>query len=162
MHTTGWWARHECSCFVCYVELTTAPSDANWLFSLYLKDLPLMRPGENQTVTLTLINGALSDSTFRVIVDISTMGNSADFIEYTLEASDNSYPVPYNSSIDLNIDVFVSMNATDGLAASFTVRVESSSNSDVNDFISFDLVVTTSPPPEFTENEVCLKLYLYI
>ena len=66
------------------------------------------------------------------------------------------YFVPYNSSTDLNIDVFVSMNATDGLAASFMVRVESNSNSDVNDFISFDLVVTTSPPPEFTENEVCL------
>ena len=115
-----------------------------------------MRPEENQTVTLTLINGALSDSTFRVIVDIFTMGNSTDFVECTLEPSDDSYPVPYNSSIDLNIDVYVSMNATDGLAVSFTVRVESSSNSDVNDFISFDLVVTTSPPPEFTENEVCL------
>ena len=115
-----------------------------------------MRPGENQTVTLTLINGALSDSTFQVIVNISTMGNSTDFVEYTLEPSYVSYFVPYNSSTDLNIDVFVSMNATDGLAASFMVRVEPNSNSDVNDFISFDLVVTTSPPPEFTENEVCL------
>ena len=83
------------------------------------------------------------------------MGNSTDFVEYTLEPSYVSYFVPYNSSIDLNIDVFVSINATDGLAASFVVRVESNINSDVNDFISFDLVVTTSPPPEFTENEVC-------
>ena len=115
-----------------------------------------MRPGENQTVTLTLINGALFDSRFQVIVDISAVGNSTDLIEYTLEPSHFSYFVPYNSSIDLNIDVFVSINATDGLAASFIVRAESNSNSDVNDFISFDLVVTTSPHPEFTENEVCL------
>ena len=116
----------------------------------------VMRPGENETVTLTLINGASSDSTFQVMIDVSTVGNTTDFVEYTLDPSYFSYFVPYNSSIDLDINVFVSINATDGLAAAFTVRAESISNSDVNDFISFDLVVTTSPPPEYTENEVCL------
>ena len=133
-----------------------------YLYSLFFDEgetssgFLVMRPGENQSVTLTLINGALFDSRFQVIVDMSTVGNSTDLIEYTLEPSYFSYFVPYNSSIDLNIDVFVSINATDGLAASFIVRAESNSNSDVNDFISFDLVVTTSPHPEFTENEVCL------
>ena len=64
------------------------------------------------------------------------------------------HSVPLNSSFDFNIDISISANAADGDAATFTVRAESTSNSDINDFISFDLVITTSPPPEFTENDV--------
>ena len=73
-----------------------------------------------------------------------------------MEPSTFPRSVPLNSSLDFSIDISVSANAADGDAATFTVRAESTSNSDINDFISFDLVVTTSPPPEFTENEVCM------
>ena len=84
------------------------------------------------------------------------VGNSTDFIELNVEPSMFPRSVALNSSFDFGIDIFVSADATDGDAATFTVCAESTSNSDINDFISFDLVVTTSPPPEFTENEVCM------
>ena len=71
-----------------------------------------------------------------------------------MEPSSFLRSVPFNSSIDFSIAISVSANAVDGDAATFTVRAESTSDSDINDFILFDLVVTTSPPPEFTENEV--------
>ena len=104
-------------------------------------------------VTLTLVNGALN-SNFQIIINTSLVGNSTDFIEFNVEPSTFPRSVPLNSSFDFSIDIFVSATAADGDTATFTVCAESTSDSDINDFISFDLVVTTSPPPEFTENEV--------
>ena len=103
---------------------------------------------------LTLVNEAF-DSDFQIIVNTTVIGNSTDFIEYNVEPSSILRSIPFNSSSDFSIDISVLANAVDGDAATFTVRAESTNNANVNDFISFDLVVTTSPPPEFTENEVC-------
>ena len=113
-----------------------------------------VRPEENQTVTLTLVNEATNSDFQIIVVNTSLVGNSTDFIEYNVEPSSFLRSVPFNSSIDFSIAISVSANAVDGDAATFTVLAESTSDSDINDFISFDLVVTTSPPPEFTENEV--------
>ena len=104
---------------------------------------------------LTLVNGAFN-SDFQIIVNTTVVGNSTDFFEYNVEPSTILPSVPFNSSSDFSIDISVLANAADGDAATFTVRAESTNDSSINDFISFDLVVTTSPPPEFTENEVCM------
>ena len=106
-----------------------------------------MRPGETQTVAITLINRAFN-STFQVTVNTSIVASSTDFIDYTLDPSTFPHFVLFNSSFDFSIDIIVSESATDGYAATFTVRAESTSDSDVYDYISFGLVVTTSAPPE--------------
>ena len=114
-----------------------------------------MRPGETQTVTITLINRAFN-STFQVAVNTSVVANSTDFIDYTLKPSTFPNFVPFNSSFDFSIDITVSENAIDGYAATFTVHAESTGDSDVYDYITFGLVVTTSAPPEYTENDVSM------
>lgn len=104
-----------------------------------------MKPGEKETVTLVLLNGG-PDAKFTLTVQTTVTGS--DLFDYTI--------TPYaallkeNSSIEIDIEINLSNNITDGTAITFTVVAESAlgdSNS-----ITFNVVVTTRPPPEFTEN----------
>ena len=124
----------------------------------------MMRPGENATVTLILRNHGQTDQ-FNLAVNtvatignstvvtssstVVTSGNSTDFFEYSLTPA--STVLEQNSSTEIEVQIVVSDDVTDGLAVTFTVVAESSLLND-NNFVTFYMVTTRRPPPEFTEN----------
>ena len=110
-----------------------------------------MRPGDNQTVNLTLINGDQNSLYFRLTVTIEEMGNSTNYIEYETPAIVST---GFNSSTNIDLQLAVSENASDGYAAVITILAESTNNRDTSDFVNLNVIITTAPPPEFTENEV--------
>ena len=112
-----------------------------------------IRPGENTAVTLILFNRALYGSKFNTTVNILPVNNSRNFFNYSLEPA-NLFYVPNNSSFDLKISISISKDATDGLAVTFTVCTESIIDKNMNDFISFDLIVA-SAFSNVMDNKVC-------
>ena len=98
-------------------------------------------------MTLILLNGG-DAAEFVLTVNTLVMGNNtADFFEYTLTPS--TVFIENNSTVEIVIQINASINITDGLAVTFTVVAESAL---YNDFTTFSMVTTSTPPPEFTEN----------
>jgi len=117
-----------------------------------------MRSGDNQTINLTLINGDQNSLYYHLTVTIEEMGNSTNFIEYETPAIVFAH---FNSSANIDLQLTVSENASDGYAAVITILAESANNRDVSDFVNLNVMITTAPPPEFTENEVS-NIYLKV
>ena len=113
----------------------------------------MLQPGDNAAVTVTIFNSG-GEANFTLNVEILTFGNSskaAEFVEYFVD--NLMITVGSNSTADFLVRLSVSENATDGLASTFTV-IAQSTRDESNDFVTFQLTVSTHPPPEFTEN-VC-------
>jgi hypothetical protein len=109
-----------------------------------------LRPGEDTNVTLMLLNGG-DDAYFRLTASaVTAVGNFTDFLEYRLDPE--MAFVGYNLSTEIVVQIGLLDNAADGLAATFTIVAQSIYQDNVNNFITIDMVATTMPPPEFTEN----------
>ena len=108
-----------------------------------------LRPGENSTVTMIMNNrGATSE--FQLTVNTVVIGSQTDFFEYKLDPETVILGQGQQTEVTIDIDLF--SNATDGLGVTFTVIAVSLANENVNEFITFDVVTTTIPPPMFTDN----------
>lgn len=106
-----------------------------------------MRPGESTNVTLVMRNGG-EDAAFALMVNTAVTGsNSTDLFEYILTPTATF--LEQNSSTEINIEIILSSDATDGLAVTFTIVAESVND---NNFITLDVITTTRPPPEFIKN----------
>ena len=115
----------------------------------------VMRPGESRSVTLALINqgeGAQFSLTVRTVAMGTNCTNNTTFINYNL--TPNATFLQQNSSTEINVEIILSNDTTDGQTVSFTVIAESVIERNINDFINFDVIATTRPPPEFTENSL--------
>ena len=108
----------------------------------------VLQPGGNATVTVTIFN---SGREANFILNIATLAsdNAFDFVDHFLDSP--TVTVGSNSTVDFLVRLSVSENATDGLASTFTVIARSTLD-ESNDFVTFQLTVSTRPPPEFTEN----------
>lgn len=121
-----------------------------------------MRPGENATVTLVMQNnGEDADLTLTVIAAVlgSNTTTSTDFLQYALTPT--TAFLQQSSSTEINVKIALSGNVTNGLAIAFTVFSEPVVGND-NNFITFHVVTTTRPPPEFTENDVSYQSNVHV
>ena len=111
-----------------------------------------MRPGESRSVTLVLINqreGAQFSLTVHAVA-MGTNRTNTGFIGYNL--TPNGTFLQQNSSTEINVEIILSNDTTDGQTVTFTVIAESVIERNINDFINFNVIATTRPPPEFNEN----------
>lgn len=69
--------------------------------------------------------------------------------------------VEENSSAKFSVLLVASEHAMDGLTSTFTVVAESFLDGS-NNFITFEVTITTQPPPKFTENVCCILLQYYM
>ena len=111
-----------------------------------------MRAGDVRNVTLALFNGGEAANFMLRINTVLTSNDSAavlaDFLEYTLMTP--STFLEDNSSTEINIELVLTSNVTDGRSVTFTVVAESDTGGD--NFVSFRVITTSNPPQEFTEN----------
>ena len=106
-----------------------------------------------------LLNGG-DDARFRLTATAVSMGNYTDFLEYGLDPE--IVFVGYNLSTEIMLQIDLFDNATDGLAVTFTIVAQSIDQDNVDNFITIDMVVTTMPPPEFTENVSIITMKLMV
>jgi hypothetical protein len=107
----------------------------------------VLRPGNNIAVPILLFNAGY-EAYFAISISQRTSGNvSQDIITF----SESQILVGENSTNEFSVHISVSENATNGQTWSFTV-VASSILDDSNDFVVFQLAVTTRPLPKVTEN----------
>lgn len=123
-----------------------------------------MRPGENATVTLVMLNRG-ENAQFALTVNATAMGSNrtvtTDSLEYYLTPS--TVFLQQDSSTEIIVEISLSGNVTDGLEVAFTV-IAASLIGNENNFINFYVLTTTRPPPEFTENvshRSCVGIYEY-
>ena len=112
-----------------YCDFHVGPIDNGYL---------TLRPGTGADVTIVLLNvGAGQRFRISVILDTSFDIDSSA-VQYTIN---NDRPsVPHNLPTDITINVMLSSNAPVGLSVTITVVAQSETNSNVNDFITFDVV----------------------
>ena len=104
----------------------------------------VLQPGDNASVTITIFNSR-GEANFALNIETSVLG----FVEYFFDSP--TVTVGSNSTVDFLVRLSVSENATDGLSSTFTV-IGRSTLDETNDFVTFQVTVSTRPPPEFTEN----------
>ena len=122
-------------------------------------DFLVLPPGGNTTVTVTIFNSG-QEAIFTLIIKMLASSNASDFVEHSLDSP--TITVGSNSTVDFLVRLSVSENATDGLASTFTVIARSTLD-ETNDFVTFQLTVSTRPPPEITENvSKCHAVYRII
>jgi hypothetical protein len=105
----------------------------------------VLQPGDNASVTITIFNSG-GEASFTLNIETSVSG----FVQHLLDSP--TVTVGSNSTVDFLVRLSVFENATDGLASTFTVIARSTLD-ETNDFVTFQLTVSTRPPPEFTEND---------
>lgn len=115
-----------------------------------------LRPEESTDVTLVLTNGG-GAAQFSLTVNTGDGDNATDFFEYSLTPS--SVFLENDTSAEITIQITLSSNITEGSTVTFTVIAESAFS---NDFITFFLVATNRPPPQFTENVRCTATKLIL
>lgn len=135
------------------LELLETRENCTFTFHVYTGERDTgfitIRPGGGGYVTLILLNGG-QPTNFSLTANVVVTGtNVTDFFEYTLIPA--IVFVESDSSTEVKVQINVSNNATDGLSVTFSV-IAQSENNEVNNFITFDMVTTTAPPPKFKEN----------
>ena len=88
-----------------------------------------------------------------------TAENATDVLDYLVNP-ENTTVLTQQSNTTVDIGVYLFDNATDGVVVTFTVIATSDTDESVNDFITFDVVTTTLPPPKFTENVGSMHAYM--
>jgi len=125
-----------CDCFIreyyylniitVLVMLNTGETDVGYL---------TLRPGTQSSITVMLLNTGNSQR-FSISISLEKSIDDAQ-VQYTV---DNDNPVvSQNSKERITINVIFPSNIPPGLGVTFTVVAQSDSNSDINDFINFDV-----------------------
>jgi len=96
-----------------------------------------MTPGSESSIAVVLLNVGVDD-TFRIFVNTDAASDETGYFWYTVSAE--SISTAQNSPTVINIQVFLSGTTPKGLGVTFIVVVQSTSNFDLNDYISFDVV----------------------
>ena len=110
-----------------------------------------MRPGESTNVSLLLYNLGETDQ-FVVTERSEIMGRdrkNKDSNFFKCHWSPRSVSLVQNASTQIEMQIFVSENACDGMAVTFTVNAESIKNSAINNFIEVEIITTTNALPRF-------------
>ena len=121
-----------------------------------------MRPGEDRNLTLVMSNQG-EGAQFALKVYTDTIGtNRINSVDYTLTPA--SISLEKNSSAEINIEIVLANDTVDEMAVFFTVVAESMADENIDNFITFTVITTTRPPPQFnmiqqtTENVRLMKL----
>ena len=96
-----------------------------------------VRPNTESVITIMLLNVG-DDDTFRITVDTDMASDEMGYFWFTL-TPERVFAIQ-NIPTAINVQIFLNSSTTKGLSVTFTVVVQSTSNFDVNDFISFDVV----------------------
>ena len=96
-----------------------------------------VRPNTESVITIMLLNVG-DDDTFRITVDTDMTSDEMGYFWFTL--TPERVFATQNIPTAINVQIFLNSSTTKGLSVTFTVVVQSTSNFDVNDFISFDVV----------------------
>lgn len=106
-----------------------------------------MRPSESRNISIAIHNSGEA-AEFALLVRTS----KADSDVFRYDLNPTTVNLQQDSLTEICIKISLSSNVAEGLEITFTVLVESRSNTNVNDFVTFSVLTTTRPPPEFTEN----------
>ena len=104
----------------------------------YLDDSYIaLEPGKKTSVTVTLLNLGSNDS-FMLRLDTDASDDSLQYFEGRITTTD-VINIQYNSTANIVTEVSLTPNAPDYFSVTFTLIATSSSNADINDFVTFDL-----------------------
>ena len=96
-----------------------------------------MEPEEKISVTVTLLNIGNDDS-FMLRLDSDASDDSLKYFEGRITTTD-VINVQHNSTANIVTEVSLMPSAPIDFSVTFTLIATSSSNADINDFVSFDL-----------------------
>ena len=96
-----------------------------------------MEPGKSISVTVTLLNRGNDDS-FMLRLDTDASGDSLKYFEGRIITTD-VVNILRNSTASIVVEVSLMPSAPNYFSVTFTLIATSSSNADINDFVTFDL-----------------------
>ena len=96
-----------------------------------------MEPGKSISVTVTLLNRGNDDS-FVLRLDTDASGDSLKYFEGRIITTD-VVNILRNSTASIVVEVSMIPSAPNYFSVTFTLIATSSSNADINDFVTFDL-----------------------
>ena len=114
-----------------------------------------VRPGENITVPLELVNVDRGNNFDLRANAVSSTGTS-DFFSFQL--SHSSVFVNLNGRLEFNLQISLADDIVEGSVVTFIVTVEREDN--MYDFMSVSMTATNMPLPQFTENVSSLPCQL--
>ena len=117
----------------------------------------MLRPEENATISITLINIGETD-VFRINIDTDASADEDEYFEYAFTPSTVS--VQQNMSAEITVQIVLYHNASAGLSITFTLVAQSATDIGVSDYITFDVtsIETVSRTILFT---MLYELFLY-
>ena len=96
----------------------------------------MLRPEENVTVSITLMNIGETD-VFRINIDTDASADEDEYFEYAFTPSTVS--VQQNMSAEITVQIVLYHNASAGLSITFTLVAQSATDIGVSDYITFDV-----------------------
>lgn len=115
-------------------------------------EFTVLRPGDNLNITLLLINYGTA-AIFELTISAHITGNDTTDIPLEYTITPKSVFLNTNETAEVTVMVTAAKNVTDGQGASITVTTTSvGSVEPTSDFVNLAVIVSTSPPPEDTEN----------
>ena len=96
----------------------------------------MFRPGENATVSITLMNIGETD-VFRINIDTDASADEDEYFEYAFTPSTVS--VQQNTTAEITVQIVLYHNAPAGLSITFTLVAQSATDIGVSDYITFDV-----------------------
>ena len=134
------WAVRMSSYQFMHIMITVGENDNGYL---------TLRPGSESVITIILLNVG-GDDTFRISVDTDVTSNEVGYFWYTL--TPESVIATQNVPTPISVQIFLNSSIPNGFSVTFTLVVQSTSNFDINDFISFDVVIVQ----EVSKIQLCL------
>ena len=96
----------------------------------------MLRPGENATISITLMNIGETD-VFRINIDTDASADEDEYFEYAFTPSTVS--VQQNMTAEIAVQIVLYHNAPAGLSITFTLVAQSATDIGVSDYITFDV-----------------------
>ena len=96
----------------------------------------MLRPGEDATVSITLMNIGRTDD-FRINIDTDASTDEDKYFEYAITSGNVS--VEHNMTAEISVEIVLYYNAPIGFSVTFTLVAQSVTNIDVSDHITFDV-----------------------
>ena len=96
----------------------------------------MLRPGENATVSITLMNIGETDD-FRINIDTDASADEDEYFEYAFIPSTVS--VQQNMTAEITVQIVLYHNAPAGLSITITLVAQSATDIGMSDYITFDV-----------------------
>ena len=96
----------------------------------------MLQPGENTTISITLMNIGETD-VFRINIDTDASADEDEYFEYAFTPSTVS--VQKNMTAEITVQIVLYHNAPAGLSITITLVAQSATDIGVSDYITFDV-----------------------